>query len=145
MTITIHTESRPTADFTPDRTDWRDHALCRQHPAHWFDHLLDDAREDAQDRTARHDQAIAICAQCPLHIREACLTDGIRHKEDGIRGGVLLENGKVTKLAPCGTNGAYRRHKRNGETIDSACLIAHLEHEREREQARREAKRGEVA
>jgi hypothetical protein len=129
MTITIHTESRPTADFTPDRTDWRDHALCRQHPAHWFDHLLDDAREDAHDRAARHDQAIAICAQCPLHIREACLTDGIRNREDGT----------------CGTNGAYRRHKRNGETIDSACLIAHLEHEREREQARREAKRGEVA
>ncbi|WP_341719981.1 WhiB family transcriptional regulator [Micromonospora sp. FIMYZ51] len=27
-------------------------------------------------------------------------------------------------LAPCGTNAAYRRHKRRGEPVDEACLVA---------------------
>lgn len=33
--------------------------------------------------------------------------------------------------APCGTMSAYRRHKRNGETVDPACHQAMLEKSRE--------------
>lgn len=36
-------------------------------------------------------------------------------------------NVKPVKIAPCGTEAAYRRHLRNSEPIDDACLKAHRE------------------
>lgn len=34
-------------------------------------------------------------------------------------------------LKPCGTNGAYRRHRRNGEDACVPCLDAHVDHNSE--------------
>jgi len=34
--------------------------------------------------------------------------------------------------APCGTDSAYRRHLRNGDTVDDACRLAHTEAQRAR-------------
>jgi hypothetical protein len=44
-------------------------------------------------------------------------------------------------LAPCGTFTAYKRHKRNGESVDDACAEA----ARVQKNVRVEAKRGETA
>jgi hypothetical protein len=142
MTPTVHPASRPATDFTPDHGDWRLSAACRDHPAQWWDHAPDH-REDPADRKARHDKAIAICDTCPLWVRDHCLTHGISNREDGIHAGKLLDRGHIQKrhyanarpgrTAPvpeCGTNRAYRRHKRNGEIADDACWLAHLEHEK---------------
>lgn len=35
-------------------------------------------------------------------------------------------------LQPCGTEAAYRRHRRHGEVPDTDCLDAHASHERAR-------------
>lgn len=35
-------------------------------------------------------------------------------------------------LQPCGTEAAYRRHRRHGEVPDTDCLAAHASHERDR-------------
>lgn len=47
----------------------------------------------------------------------------------------------MSRLAACGTPGAWRRHKRKGEEIDPACAQAGQRHESERGKAARERAR----
>ena len=44
--------------------------------------------------------------------------------------------------APCGTQAAYKRHKRRGETACDACRTAYLEYQRELYRARHARKPG---
>jgi hypothetical protein len=43
------------------------------------------------------------------------------------------------QLVPCGTHGAYERHRWRGEPIDEACAQAQREYDRERAQTRQRA------
>lgn len=63
---------------------WRKQAACRTNPA-----LFDDSvgQETKQDRAARHRQAAALCATCPVLIQ--CHKD-ITVGDEGIRAGKLL-------------------------------------------------------
>lgn len=47
----------------------------------------------------------------------------------------------VGELAPCGSDAAYLRHKRNGEEIDAACSAAHSRAETSRRLANPRASR----
>lgn len=48
---------------------------------------------------------------------------------------------KLTPFVPCGTNGAWQRHFRNGEDIDEACAEAHRAYQAAQKRERREALR----
>jgi WhiB family redox-sensing transcriptional regulator len=80
MTITIHTESRPVADFTPDRTDWRTRAACVGMDVEWF------FPRDSED--AKIERAKAVCSRCTVvaECLEAALTPG--RITEGIWGGL---------------------------------------------------------
>lgn len=65
---------------------WRKQAVCRTSPA-LFDDMLDVGREPAQDRNARHRQAVAMCATCPVLVQ--CRAD-VTVGDEGIRAGKLL-------------------------------------------------------
>lgn len=43
---------------------------------------------------------------------------------------------KARELRPCGTEAAYRRHKRNGDDKCDACRDAHAAYEREQYERR---------
>jgi len=50
----------------------------------------------------------------------------------------------MSRLAPCGTPGAFRRHKRNDEEIDDACREANARHDSQRRKARRARTRAQA-
>jgi WhiB family redox-sensing transcriptional regulator len=89
MTITIHTESRPTADFTPDRTDWRTRAACSG--------LDDDTFFPLSREWPKIDHAKSICARCP--VRACCLEYALTpgRNVEGIWGGTTDEDRAAIK------------------------------------------------
>jgi hypothetical protein len=87
--------------------------------------------------------AVEICHGCP--VREMCLADALAREgrtapssRFGILGGLGPDDryrratGRRTRNgrppAECGTDGAYRRHIKNGEPVDDACRQAHNEY-----------------
>ena len=130
-------------------TYWRDHAACSGADPRLFDEpSRDESPSDAHQRIQR---ATAICAGCP--VRNECLTEAIRCEDTGIRGGVMRQyalgrnSGEVVTRAnplrayePCGTYGAYQRHRRWGEPIDPDCQAAHTR-QRAKERANARARR----
>lgn len=118
---------------------WAEDAACRGYD-------LDMFFTDSKGGVAR---AKRICAGCP--VREECLDEGLR-AEDGSRYGIYggLTPDERTELvgshaaapkpkprtggkplAPCGTRGAYDRHKRLGEPVDEVCAEAYAAFRRE--------------
>ena len=79
MTVSVHPESRPTADFTPDRWDWRDQAACAGMDVEWF------FPRESED--VKVERAKAVCGRCP--VKDDCLTDALMPGRitEGIWGG----------------------------------------------------------
>jgi hypothetical protein len=118
---------------------WRDSAACAGADPEMF---LAETGGEAQ-------AAKSVCAACP--VRAACLEAALTEEKDnpaparaGIRGGMSPKQraalakrrrGPVPQearrrtggkpLSPCGTPGAYERHRRWGEPVDEACRAAH--------------------
>jgi WhiB family redox-sensing transcriptional regulator len=113
---------------------WERHAACQPYPlAMFFPVSSDDAG-----------MALDVCETCP--VREPCLIDALANAGAGVRGGLTaqqrgwleLRNGVVVakhgspadesvprRLKPCGTQAAYTRHLRRGETPCGLCRRAH--------------------
>lgn len=86
----VHVESRRSGPgWEPPRSSDGVVAPCVLNPA-LFDLLRDN--EDSVERTLRHYAAKKLCVHCPL--KDTCLIEGRRDRADGIRGGVLLNNGR---------------------------------------------------
>lgn len=107
---------------------WSDLAACRghHHPDAWF---------PSQGELSRSNrEAIQLCRTC--EVSAECLAYALTHRTDGIWGGLtaaqrepmLSRQAKVRELVPCGTAGAYRRHKRRGEPVCRACREAEREY-----------------
>jgi hypothetical protein len=121
--------------------EWELRAACRyEDPDLWFSHQ-------------HRGEAIAICQSCP--VREECLDAALVREagvpktyREGIVAGLsgpqrwrLARQRNIAappppkepkpkyrrrwKIAPCGTDSAYKRHVRNKEPVDEACRIAH--------------------
>jgi WhiB family redox-sensing transcriptional regulator len=106
-------------------SDWREEALCRDtHPAVWFPYSSD---------TAAQDYAVAICRRCP--VMDTCRDYALSWLAwDGVWGGMSEAELRSTvrrirkygspepryrPLPACGTEPAYRRHRRRGEACES--------------------------
>lgn len=118
-----------TIDDTTAGQDWRARAACRGQ------HRLFDAATDGRVAAVRAAQA--ICAGCP--VRAQCLTDARARRQHlhGVWGGIpfgiqAASPNKGRELAPCGTEAAHARHKRNGQDPCDACRKAHTRYETER-------------
>lgn len=99
MTIYPRTGALPVGTLDGE---WRDHALCRNHPSvppeTWDDTLLNakgEAKERNGKREARVERAKAVCDRCP--VRLACLADVDLDFDEGIRGGVDLRDMKAAR------------------------------------------------
>ena len=112
-------------------------AACVGHdPELWF--RLDKTLTD-RDATKL---AVAICSTCP--VREACLAQALKDEggvsvtgRHGIFGGLTPEQRAGTRrqaslLAPCGTPGAARRHRRRGEVVCGPCADSEAAYYQER-------------
>jgi len=96
------------------------------------------------ERGERVDQAIALCATCP--VREPCLEWALHHEQAGIWGattgqerramrrqqGIRLASGPdfggLCGDAPeHGTDAGYKRHRRAGEPACASCKAAHAQ------------------
>lgn len=109
-----------------DSPDWHKQAECQHHdPNMWFP--TDDRFE--QENVAR---AKTICRSCPV-INE-CAEWGVRHENYGIWGGMTANELDAerkrrgvkrdpldSRLEPCGTPAAARRHGRRGEEVCALC------------------------
>ena len=95
------------------------------------------------------DEAKAICAGCEM--RDRCLDYALGDRSlVGIWGGtsqrerarIRRDNPRPKKvrlaIKPCGTNAAFKRHQRNGETPCLACKTAHAKYVANRKADRRE-------
>lgn len=119
---------------------WGPSSKCWQDPdvdTEWFF-----PRSYGTPRTpSEHVQEVkAYCHDCP--VRNACLEHAVATYDDhGMWGGMTPDERRelrraarqgrkpqspvYRKLADCGTDAAYRRHKRRGEPVDDECLRAH--------------------
>lgn len=153
MTATFETPvaGLPTRPATV--TDWKARGLCAQTDPDAFFPEKGGATRDAK----------AVCAACEVRVQ--CLEYALdRDERFGIWGGTseferkkLRKGGKApvssavpeqpalprpphkggTPPAPCGTETAFRRHRRNKEPVDSACTAAHLVYLDDTREARR--------
>lgn len=107
---------------------WRAHAACA-------------GLEVSMFFTERTGTAHAVCAACP--VREQCLADALDAERQvsiqeifGVRGGMsavgrrrLLAAERTravrARVAVCGTDSGYMRHRRNRESPCEACKAAH--------------------
>lgn len=93
-------------------TSWLNHAECvGVDPELFFD-------------PARYDQALQVCAGCP--VKQQCREYG-KGMGGGVWGGKVHAHkvtGGLRVLQPCGTEAAYRRHHRAGEQPCQACQEA---------------------
>lgn len=118
--------------------DWRMAAACRDEDPELHFPVADRAKAAA---------AKDVCRRCP--VAKPCLTFALKTRQEyGIWGGLderqraaILRretrqagrrHGGGRKLAPCGTDAAYRRHVAKGEPVDDLCALA-----REDDKARR--------
>lgn len=107
---------------------WRLRAACVGHEPRLFD--PPSSSEGAAAARQRLRTAAGICRECPA--AADCLVDAIQLGDVGLRGGLLLEESHrvrrvdldVQALQPCGTYAAWRRHRRRGEAVDTACAAA---------------------
>lgn len=121
-------------------TSWRQHAACADESPELFFPI--GVTGPALLQAA---QAQEVCHGCPVMDRcgQWALDNNI---EDGVWGGLTeddrnyLRRRNSRQLADCGTEAAYRRHKKNDEPVDSACAEA-----RRLAQAERAAKTKEGA
>ncbi|ROR91734.1 WhiB family transcriptional regulator [Nocardioides aurantiacus] len=103
-------------------------------------HELFDSREEED-----HLQARALCNGC--HVFAACWDNfqAVRNAPSHLGGapegtwaGMLIGTAKLpSKLAPCGTESAYQRHRYNREDACEDCLQAHRDIVRQRAAAKR--------
>lgn len=115
-------------------TGWMQQAACRDESPLIF----------TPDVVTRHAVARAqiICRDCPVqtqcdaYARATGATDGIWA---GLPRGPLQGRKPDKPLAPCGTNAAYWRHRRNGETPCDACTTANRQTQHDGYMARRYA------
>ena len=140
-----------TRDNRPDNrpaADWQQRAECRNYTEQlWF---ADDPRNVAK--------AVAICNECP--VAQQCADAAIDNTEMfGIWGGLTprqLRQARSHKHrhkndpqpapappptpsrrpAPCGTEAAYHRHRRNNQQACPGCTTAHADANRRRLDAR---------
>lgn len=110
-----------------ERADWMQQRACTNVPSEWF---FPGRGED----TAR---AKAVCADCPVRIE--CLEYAVRNGEKyGIWGGTSERERRAIRkqrgirfgnngrrIAECGTNAGYMRHRSRKEPSCAACLEAH--------------------
>lgn len=111
-------------------TNWKSYGLCREVDPDLF------FPEPSFSAAA----AKKVCLACDVRIE--CLEYAVEHGEHGIWGG-LSDNQRMAlrrardperfsrhtggqRVAACGTDAAYQRHRRRGEDIDDACQLAHL-------------------
>jgi hypothetical protein len=79
---------------------WTDEAACAGNPDPLWDAHVDG--ETPEVKAKRHARGKTICRQCP--VRNECLAAVDPLRDDGIRGGVLLES--LTGSKPFGGYGA---------------------------------------
>lgn len=93
--------------------DWQERAVCvEKDPEMFFD-------------PARYDEALTVCAGCP--VRAQCREFG-KGLGPGVWGG-RVQHGRardavpvgLVRLKPHGTDAARRRHHRNGEPLCPTC------------------------
>ncbi|MFC8282902.1 WhiB family transcriptional regulator [Streptomyces cyaneofuscatus] len=139
MLIHHYATTSHAAPDTLDRTEnWRFDGVCARavDDELWF--------PEPSDKATTRD-AITACLLCPVLLlcRQAALTEeqGLgKVSRHGIRGGLTpaqrhaadtstrAAQGKSGRqLAPCGTDAAYDRHRRNGEQPCDPCRRAHNE------------------
>lgn len=75
---------------------WRDDARCNPSNARLFDPINHSDRIGSHTDRTRLAQAAAICRACP--VRRRCLSDAREHRDSGIRGGILLEDGEFVPM-----------------------------------------------
>ena len=126
---------------------WRDQAACKDHPTALFF-----ARPGDNLAVAA---AKAICAGCP--VRAECLDLVLANEEGGgtYAGTTPIERRALRRqyradrgefwcrrvVAPCGTEGGAKRHRRNHETICDPCRVAYNQAAANRKTVRRDAER----
>jgi len=133
---------------------WAERAECIRYPADWWH----------SDDSFERERAASVCADCP--VQRECLDyaqrwqqrrNGCGDQPYGIWSGWLFRYGEKPApvgaprmslpppeprlLDPCGTEGAYQRHRRYGETPCPPCVAANVESCRAYRQRRAEAKR----
>lgn len=123
--------------------DWRQSAACRDADAFLFDERL--LGESVQQQTARHAEALAICAGCS--VVDACRKSAIRGVDEGIRGNRRLPpikprtHVKTPVEIVHGKEKGATQHRRRGEKPCASCAAAaaraHVD--RDRKAAEREA------
>ena len=109
-------------------TGWHERAACAgADPA-----LFDPVHVEANDvRLQRLTKAVAFCERCT--VADTCLQEARTYRDSGVRGGVLLEDGRpiATPLRgrepvqPHGTYAAYKRHVRAHTPACPSCRAAH--------------------
>ncbi|WP_228988624.1 WhiB family transcriptional regulator [Streptomyces sp. DH8] len=130
------TSSHTAPDTLRTGSAWQHRAVCRTSPDDelWY--------ADPSDRATIR-EAIAACLSCPVLLlcRQAAADeergDG-KQSRYGVRGGLTpvqrwaadphTQAGKGKggrRLAPCGTDAAYERHRRDGEQPCDPCRRAH--------------------
>jgi hypothetical protein len=104
---------------------WRDRAACAGVNPEWFD----PPPRDDMTRAA----AFAVCRRCPVMVE--CATEAVTYRDSGIRGGVMLLDGRPETNPPrldvCGTPVGYRRHIAAGERSCPACRSANRVYDRD--------------
>ncbi len=94
--IALRPESRVTdPGWSVHPPDWHQQAACSDADPRLFDPT--GPRERLIARPRLH-AAFAYCRSCP--VLDKCLSDGIGHRDSGVRGGHLLTLGKIQRVAP---------------------------------------------
>lgn len=109
----------------PITTDWRDDAACRGVESDLF---FPDKKATSQLADAKR-----VCARCPVYRQcgDWAISQGITEgvwggmDEDARRGRRRTAGIRAASLPdPCGTEGALRRHQREGESACQTCRRA---------------------
>ena len=107
--------------------DWRDDAACKDSPTPDLWHPVGADATMTREKRAQIALAKEVCAGCPviqqcgaLAIADAALTGVWGGMTDGERSRLRSGN-----LRPCGTDAAYRRHRKRGEAACDPCKAAH--------------------
>lgn len=140
-----------------DRPEWHERAACCG-MTDWFDVPPGGPGLASAQNHAAVTERLAVCATCTEHVPCALLGLERTNVGTGVWAGVYVppKKGRVeafrrlaavagvepprrppgTLPAPCGTNAAYFRHRRDGEDACEPCKQAHALAKAERERAR---------
>lgn len=114
---------------------WTDDAACRGMDSAIFFPTVGHAADAAR----------AVCAGCP--VRAECLTEALATESAphrfGVRGGMTprerdtkARRRQIRRVAPCGTEAGYKRHRRNNEDACWPCREANRLASRRRNERR---------